>query len=239
MKCSLCLQEKKLIKSHIIPEFCFKHLYDQGHKYHNLSTSMDENNFTRQKGIWERLLCLECDQYLSRFETYAAKIIDEDIYRRFFCSENPITLSGIDYPKFKIFQLSLLWRASISKNQFYSGIRLGPHEDKIREMILHENPGKPHEYGCHMQGIIEKSKVVREFILKPDTIRIDGYKACRFILCGCLWGFVVSSRSQFFKGCDLFLNESGHLVLPWEIAKKTNLLSGLALELSNAGKLIY
>lgn len=238
MKCSLCLQEKKLVKSHIIPEFCFKPVYDDKiHEYHILSTAQNENNYKRQKGIWERLLCWDCEQYLSRFETYAAKIIREDIYKRFFCSENPILISGIDYQKFKIFQLSILWRASISKNTFYSGVNLGPHEDKIREMILHTQPGHSYEYGCHMIALIEKSKVINGFIWKPDSCRISGHYGYRFILCGCIWGFVVSSRTKNFKGYQLFLSEDGHLLLSWEIAKNTDLLSGLAQELSNAGKL--
>ena len=44
MKCKLCLKENKLSRSHIIPEFFYKPLYDEKHRINVLSLSHQQQN---------------------------------------------------------------------------------------------------------------------------------------------------------------------------------------------------
>ena len=74
-QCALCLTSAKLYRSHIIPEFLCKALYDDEHRFHGLSSTIDQSNRKRQKGIWEWLLCGKCEQKLSKLEGYASQIL--------------------------------------------------------------------------------------------------------------------------------------------------------------------
>ena len=69
-KCKLCGEEKKLLKSHIIPEFMYKPLYDGNSRFKCISTAPKIPTMPKQKGDWERLLCKECELHISKFEGY-------------------------------------------------------------------------------------------------------------------------------------------------------------------------
>jgi hypothetical protein len=131
--CKLCKKEAKLRYSHILPEFFYSNMYDEKHRA--LKVASDEKERYFQKGIREYLLCQECETKLSRYEGYAAKLIREipnfspDTSGLFLYSEN------VDYLRLKLFQLSIIWRASISKDRMFESVKLGRHEEKIRKML--------------------------------------------------------------------------------------------------------
>ena len=74
MNCKLCLKQKDLQKSHLIPEFFYKPLYDEKHRFHVLTTTPEDKNIFEQKGIREKLLCYDCEQYFSQLEDYVRKV---------------------------------------------------------------------------------------------------------------------------------------------------------------------
>lgn len=106
--CRVCLKESKLRKSHILPEFLYEDLYDEKHRALVISQKKEK---VFQKGLRELLLCQQCETKLSRYEKYAKEIIQKlpkfsrDASGRFLYSK------GVDYSRFKLFQLSILWRA--------------------------------------------------------------------------------------------------------------------------------
>ncbi len=52
-----------------------------------------------------------------------------------------------DYATFKLFHLSVLFRASVSSLSTFQEVNLGAlHEERIRQMLLNEDPGKDWEY---------------------------------------------------------------------------------------------
>lgn len=159
-KCKLCKEEKKLVKeSHIIPDFMYNHsgLFDEDHKIvkvtvHNNGKQPFYGKKISQGEYEAGLLCKECENRVigSTLEDYAKRIIFGGQVRN---SEKPIftkkqisrsrtvTLcENIDYHKFKLFLLSILWRGSIAKREFFKEIELGYHEEKIRKMIKNNNP---------------------------------------------------------------------------------------------------
>lgn len=142
MKCKLCLQERELQNSHIIPEFLYKPLYDRLHRCQVLSINEDEKNKYVQKGIREKSLCSDCEQLLCIYEKYANEVLSGGVEIEIENYPNRIIVRNIDYKKFKLFQLSILWRASVSSDKFFSEINLScrPHEEKICKMILSEKP---------------------------------------------------------------------------------------------------
>ena len=147
--CKLCHEDRELLRSHIFPEFCHKDLYDEKGRIHELSTDPKvRNRHDRQKGIRERILCGDCEQRLSVWEKHASTFLNgkaESLLR----SENRIERVDVrDYKKFKLFQLSLLWRAGVASDKEFEEVRLNKHEEILRRMILRGDPGSPCDYGC-------------------------------------------------------------------------------------------
>ena len=214
MKCRLCLKDKKLINSHIIPECFYTPIYDDRHHLNLVSTFPLKEKF-KQKGLREKLLCEDCDNSLSPYEKYVREVFYGGVEIQVNEMKNLILLHNIDYNKFKLFQLSLLWRASISSLDFFSEINLSksPHEEKLRKMIILKNPGEQHEYGCFIiMPIWEEKKVIDDFIAKPEYLnKIDDHRMYRFILGGCFWIFFVSSHTINIAYKNIFLNKNGIL----------------------------
>ena len=165
-KCKLCKEEKKLVKeSHIIPGFMYNHsgLFDEDHKIVKVTVPSDsEKPFYGKKisqGEYEAgLLCEECENRVigSTLEGYAKRIIfggqvrdsEKPIFtKKQFSGNKTVTLcENIDYHKFKLFLLSILWRGSIAKREYFKEIALGYHEKKIRKMIIDNNPMEVSNY---------------------------------------------------------------------------------------------
>ena len=76
--CKLCLNDRPLRRSHIIPEFMYSGIYDNDPKrFYEIRIDDDEaKSRIQQKGQLEYLLCGECETKLSLYEKYA----DENIY---------------------------------------------------------------------------------------------------------------------------------------------------------------
>lgn len=118
MKCSLCIEEKELRNSHIIPEFFYKPLYDEKHRFNAIPLNSEQNKHFKQKGLREQLLCEECELQLSQYEDHVRRVYygGTGIY---ITNGNPIKIEGIAYNKFKLFQLSLLWKSFCFKTRFF------------------------------------------------------------------------------------------------------------------------
>jgi len=74
MKCALCVEDKELCDSHLIPEFFYEPSYEEPHRYYRVSTNPDKKVVPRQKGIWEKLLCRDCEDRLTVLENYARRL---------------------------------------------------------------------------------------------------------------------------------------------------------------------
>jgi hypothetical protein len=165
MKCKLCQEEKKLIKAHIIPKFIYKRLglyspdeKGQGrvHKAIYNKTSIKYNPKGYPDGLYDKnILCEDCDNYINeQFETYGKKIL---------FPETPIPISeisfhtevdeqgtkigifsGIKYTEFKLFIISIFWRASISS--LVHGIKLTDGEEEQIRLMLVNKDGKEDDY---------------------------------------------------------------------------------------------
>lgn len=235
MKCKLCLQEKELQNSHIIPEFLYKSLYDDKHRFYAIPTEADKRMGFLQKGVREELLCSSCDKFLGQLEDYAKRVIYGTGVEIEISKEQKrgnIIISNIDYSKFKLFQLSILWRAGIAKNKYFANVNLGPHEEKLRQMLINKNPGRSYDYGSLLIALLMDEDGLFEIIRTPDCIRSkDGYKCYRFLMGGFLWLYVVAKHSNAFKHNEDFLQERGVLTVRLIQAKNTALINRIVSDL--------
>ena len=212
MKCKLCHNENALCNSHIVPEFLFKTLYSkEKHQFVQVDGTPKVRKW--QKGFREKLLCRDCEDKLNKWETYAAQVLFGGAEISFERMNNFIIMRGIEYTRFKLFQLSLIWRAGASTLRQYSNVNLGPHEEKLRSMIEKENPGKPSDYGCLLIFTPSYFEITSKMLMLAQETRFDGHRCYMFLLSGVTWVFFVSSHTgQLLYNDKLFLSSSG--VLP-------------------------
>jgi len=195
MVCSLCQKEKLLVQSHVIPEFLYRPLYDD--KGRAIEAKLVPKGFKYlQKGYREPLLCKGCECIISQFETYFANAWYQERKCPNKINNSAVQVTGLDYSLFRLFHLSILWRASISKLEEFSGVQLGLHEERIRRMIFARDPGNPNQYPLYVMFLItpHTREVQQQIIILPAAHRIEGHRVYLFCFGGCAWYYLVSSH---------------------------------------------
>jgi len=209
--CKLCLQKKELCKeSHIIPDFHYKFLYGKNKELVYVNNKKVER---RYNGEYEgNILCEDCDgKIIGRLEDYASKLLHNK-----FSSETIFRIEQIDgkehvilenapnynYSYFKLFLLSILWRASISTRPFFRSLKLNNEkEEDLRLMILNSDAGDPREYSCLilLPPLVQIPDGGRGFItrhmqtMSPEYIKKDDTEICKFVIEGVHYFFIISA----------------------------------------------
>jgi hypothetical protein len=192
--CKLCLQEKKLARSHVLPEFFYQNVYDKLHRFASVSSHPRQKTKLFEIGYRERLLCTDCEGQLSRYESYAAGILrNADDYR--LPNTKVIKIPNFDYRLFKLFGLSLIWRCHASSLHTFQKVRLGPHAEEIRSMLLAEDPSRPSKY-CFALTKINRLGSKETAIIAPGRSQVLGHTAYILMAHGYDWIFIVSSHSR-------------------------------------------
>jgi hypothetical protein len=208
--CALCRMPAKLRRSHILPEFLYRALYDDKHRYSMVRAGTEPARYA-QRGLTEPLLCATCEQRFGRYEKYADGVMTGQLGHRFRLVGSRITISEIDYTTFKLFQLSILWRASVSSLEFFKLVSLGPHEERIRCMLLGDEPGEPNSYGCLVVFASERGEDISDTFFNPEPLRWSGQRMVKFFFAGSAWLFHCDSRVPPAHLCGLFLQRDGTL----------------------------
>jgi hypothetical protein len=91
-----------------------------------------------QKGEWEYLLCADCEDGLNTAcEAYFQRVWFSEARFEQALRIGDFQIVDLDYSRFRLFHLSVLWRASVSTRGMYSGIKLGPrYEEQLRQVLL-------------------------------------------------------------------------------------------------------
>lgn len=241
-KCRLCHAESELRRSHVIPEF-FRDdsglMYPTG-RSRNLQpftqpihTQPGKRFDRKQVGYWEKrhgmieyLLCGGCEQRFSRFEDYTKRLLYGDsnpIRLQLPLLEDPLFMA--DYKKIRLFQLSILWRAAESKGEFYSAVDLDEqHRERLRQMLLNEDPGKETEYCCSLTRLVIESPAILQFqetlgmsietgFFAPVRHNHNTWDSYVFVMGGLLWLFCVSSGDVPEVMRNSYIRETGQFWL--------------------------
>ena len=190
----------------------------------------------KQKGIWEKLLCEQCEQKLSVWEGYASKALFGGEYIRSPRHGRLTKISGLDYKKLKLFQLSILWRAGVSSNELFSAVQLGPHQEILREMLLKDNPGLPNRYGCVMFAIEENGELFNGVLIPPRKTHIQGHKAFKFMFGGFLWVMLVSGHDTISLIHECTLQTDGSIIIMIRQTSEMKNLFRFSQELARLGR---
>lgn len=224
MVCRLCLEDKKLCNSHVLPSFVFRSIAPvKGQHLMEVSADPKRKRRLRHTPPYEKLLCEKCEGTLSSYERYEKKVLFDDLPREPARSSKKVWLfSGIRYHDFKLFEMSILWRAGISSLEFFREVTLGPHEERLRGMIHREDPGEPHDYGCGFLGVNAFPEVMRtivtDSIWPPARMRVSDHRCYLLNLCGLFWLFFASSHTDQIPCQEIFLSKEGDLRVYWDIS---------------------
>jgi hypothetical protein len=229
--CKLCGQIKPLVNSHIIPEWCYKPLYDEKHRFVLMPLNQQSQNQFEQQGFREPLLCMDCDGRIGVWEKYVSEVFSGGVPITIAKEQNMIVLTDIDYPKYKLFLLSLLWRAGISTLPYFDSVNLGPHAEYLRLRLLAADPGKSWEYGCVPAILLTtklKERTLNQLIMPPDRGYYWGYQGYRFVLGGVLWLFIVAKHSFSHPKKHLFAREDGTILFGLVDADEAAFMNSMA-----------
>lgn len=210
--CALCLRPSVLINSHIIPEFVYTALYDDLHRFHQLQISEGESSL-HQKGHRQPLLCKDCEQRFSIHEKYVSEVFSGKIPVHATQVGKLIKVTGLDYFHFKLFGLSILWRAGVCSHRFFSKVELGPHQEVLRQMLLADSPGPRLKYAFLLSQLISAESDYKpdDIIVEPTLSRFNGHRCYRFVFSGMIWTFTVSSHNLIPPISSTTLSEEGEM----------------------------
>lgn len=167
--CKLCLQTKPLLKkSHIIPDTLYDQLYDTKHALKVLTkkdrTSTSSSVSSLPTAPYEgNILCRHCDNVtLGGLDDYASRLL---LGKGPTLSPQPtaqfhsvaggggmLELDNFDYRQFKLFLMSVFWRAHHSQQRFFSEVQLGPYEERFRDYLQRGMAPPPEDLPFYLAG---------------------------------------------------------------------------------------
>lgn len=153
------------------------------------------------------ILCEDCDnKILGNLESYASIVIwggkgNPDNYPKYEGKINQLNqkflhVTNIDYTKFKLFLLSIIWKASISKNKIFNSVSLGDHEESIRKMIIENNPSSNEDYQVGMFLLTKNNRRPTKLIANPICIKKDKCLIYHFLINGLIFNYKIQGETD-------------------------------------------
>ena len=232
--CKLCQQNKPLCRSHIVPEFLHGAMYDEKHRFFGLSSVPARRIQLFQKGLREFLLCEDCEQQFGRYEQYASRVFYGGTPITGSLHKKTVTLEDLDYKPLKLFFMSLLWRFGVTSIEYYKGASLGPHEERLRNMLQAEDPGNYDAYPCLVVAVSLDGKHIPDLIVPPALARIDGHWIWSLVVAGFLLTFYVSSHTPPDVLYPAFLKPDGTMILQIKDMTEIDFLYRFSREIAQA-----
>jgi hypothetical protein len=237
MKCALCQHERPIRRSHIVPEFLYLGLYDEKHRFEQMSADPNESNKTLQKGLREPLLCDECEGLFAKWERYVSMVLRGGTPIVAKQNGDRLQLSELDYQSFKLLQMSILWRAGVSTLPAFAQVRLGPHAERLRKMLLSSDPGPPDQYGCLMFMVMHERVLLQGLVVPPTWARLLQHKAYRFVFGGLAFLYVVTSEPIQRFISEHFIQPTGTAIVKLQQVQEMKYLVKAIAEINSLGKL--
>ena len=192
-QCRLCGQHRPLEYSHILPEFIYKPLYDSDHEFVEVASEGHHIKSIFAKGVREHLLCRFCEKRFSKFEDHAARVHREMRSRLDTAHVGDLVTVPASYAQLKLFQLSLLWRAAVSKDPIFHAAQAEAFEPTLREMLLRDIPGTIYTFPCIGLAPADRPSFVTT--IAPGGLgAIRGEPAIWFTFLGVHWYFMLNEQ---------------------------------------------
>jgi len=244
IRCGLCDQDRRLLRSHIIPEFFYKPVYGKNHRLYTRIDGRLASAPPLQKGLRERLLCSECEQAFGKLEGHVQRIlygkaataalapysrtrrpqVATDDAARFsrieaasvagFWTRGEVHFTGVDYKTVRLFGLSLLWRMAVASHVMWHGVQLADDGPAIKAMIIRADVGAYDRYPFVCMIPLFGGRFFPDSILQPDRIDTSDGFVIRTVLGGYLFVFLGSRPYRDDALTPFFVRPDGSWTLP-------------------------
>ncbi len=216
-----------------MPEFLYVPMYDEKHRLWLMSTNKGQRSKQVQKGSREKLLCDDCEQKFSRSERYANHVWFRKAPPNVEQFSLGLRAPNIDYKKFKLFQMSLLWRTSISSLEPFKNVVIPSHEkNRLREMLYNEDPGQSSDYSCLI--VINRNHLdFTSGAIYCDSTPSDSGTIVRLMMAGAFWCFHVPEAGPTMMERKLYLTEDNVLPILFEEKYSTAMITEFMLSLAH------
>lgn len=224
--CRLCKTPAALKDSHIFPEFFWRIAEERVPKGRSaqlqpclsvMFTDPQKRDIDlKQRGRWdktvsqEKLLCGACEDRLSSFETHARL--------RLFGNRQPHAVRKgtfraeitTNYAKFRLFELSLLWRASVASAPFYENCKL-PQElgEALRQTLLTGTSPLPNLIGCSLLDLRYEDADFTKAIDNPRRLVEPSREIVLLTMGGYCWAFWIRPETPPAGIAKTFLQPDG------------------------------
>ncbi len=78
-------------------------------------------------------------------------------------------------------------------------------------MIIREDPGRSHEFGCAVVFATERGEEISDTFFNPEPVRLSGRRMIKFFFAGSAWLFHCDTRPAPPYLQSLFLQRDGTL----------------------------
>lgn len=193
--CRLCRNKRPLCRSHIVPELAYAPIKNEKNQIYAVGRRVR----TVQTGHFERMLCQQCESLLSGYEREFKVIWMDTIppnfnHLRTRTFEDVISVTVPDYDTFKLFHLSVFWRAAVSDGFRIEGFSLGRYDEQLASMIRNRDPGRAGDFP--FLGVLNLDRNGRPVPtvsqLARGEGRFEGHHYYMMTYAFCDWTFVVA-----------------------------------------------
>jgi hypothetical protein len=170
-------------------------------------------NRTIRRGIREYLLCRACDERLGAYEDYFAKlwygrgpfpkVVAHAVTRR------------VDYQPFKLFHLSIVWRAHLSSLPEFSRVQLSVADAEVIRLALLTGVAPCEDrFPIVAQAVVNpaNNEVIHGLLALPVPFELTDGVVFAPIYGGCLW--YVGITPGVLSADNTRLRENGAFIVP-------------------------
>lgn len=218
-KCRLCMNDRELRHSHIVPEFLYANLYNTKNHMMGVNGHGRRGWKALQNGAKEHLFCESCEQHFNEyFEKPFRKLWVDNCPLPDPWITNDVHWITVDYETFKLFHLSVLYRAGVSTLPTFAAVQLGPHKEKLRQLLLTRNPGEYFQYPVFGYAVVHhKTNRLIQMVSQAQMSRFGGRRCYGILYGGSEWWICVASdRNPEFE--QAALQSDGRMpfaAVPW------------------------
>jgi hypothetical protein len=194
--CRLCVNERQLSRSHIIPNALFRRIKqrDAG-KGVSFDDSKDGVVEHTSESWWEYLLCEDCEQRLAALDKAGVELL-RAARKAANKPKDGVLVEPFDYTGLKRFLTSIVWRAAVSTlPEFHQVVLPSAYADDLRKSLLTERALAPNQLACRLEILFDATQASRggfsadnlgQLIPSPHARLLSGRASFLFVLDGFL-----------------------------------------------------
>lgn len=185
--CRLCLSHGPLCNSHILPEYLYRHFYDEQRRALVVTLDRPQSPKFQQSGFKEFMLCPSCEGLINEYEkVFKSEWIDSGVMRS-VTNGNQI-LEFKDLNLHRLFHLSVLFRASCSSHGIFSEVQLDSvNHERIRKLLLESRSPSESDYPVVCASLLLEGAPSDQFIGPPHFIWFGRWRVYYFTFAACQW----------------------------------------------------